>query len=240
MIIVIPMAGRGSRFANVGYSTPKPLIDVCGKPMLCHAFKSVEGIPYTKLVFIALKEHQEQYDVRKVITDNITTDFELVLLDDVTEGQLCTVMEAKQFFVPGEDLLIAASDTYVKSEIGKHIANKPVDCTGIISVADLPGDRWSFAKTDETGRVVEVAEKVKISDHASTGLYYFSDVEFFARQATQLIDNKETTKGEYYVMPLYGKYIAQGLHLTISEADEMWDMGTPDAKQAFENYLNGQ
>lgn len=240
MIIVIPMAGRGSRFANVGYSTPKPLIDVCGKPMLCHAFKSVEGIPYTKLVFIALKEHQEQYDVRKVITDNITTDFELVLLDDVTEGQLCTVMEAKQFFTPGEDLLIAASDTYVNSKIGQHIANKAADCEGIISVADLPGDRWSFAKTDENGRVVEVAEKVKISNHASTGLYYFSNVEYFAQQATQLIESKETTKGEYYVMPLYSKYLAQGKNIAISEADEMWDMGTPEAKQAFESFLNQQ
>jgi hypothetical protein len=29
--IVIPMAGRGSRFANEGYVQPKPLIDVGGK-----------------------------------------------------------------------------------------------------------------------------------------------------------------------------------------------------------------
>ena len=56
----------------------------------------------------------------------------------------------------------------------------------------------------------------------------------------QLIENKETTKGEYYIMPLYAKYIAEGKKLTISEADEMWDMGTPEAKQAFENYLNQQ
>ena len=234
------MAGRGSRFANVGYSTPKPLIDVCGKPMLYHAFQSVAGIPYTKLVFVALKEHQLQYNVRKIISDSITTNFELVLLEDVTEGQLCTVMEAKSFFTEGEDLLIVASDTYVNSKIGQHIANKAADCSGIISVADLPGDRWSFAKTDENGHVVEVAEKVIISDHASTGIYYFSDIEYFTRYAMQLIENKETTKGEYYIMPLYAKYIAEGKKLTISEADEMWDMGTPEAKQAFENYLNQQ
>lgn len=31
--IVIPMAGRGSRFADVGFERPKPLIDVRGRPM---------------------------------------------------------------------------------------------------------------------------------------------------------------------------------------------------------------
>lgn len=32
--IVLPMAGRGSRFANAGYTLPKPLIPVHGVPMI--------------------------------------------------------------------------------------------------------------------------------------------------------------------------------------------------------------
>jgi NDP-sugar pyrophosphorylase family protein len=57
MLLVIPLAGRGSRYANVGYTTPKPLIEVSGKPMLYHAFQSVKQVKYSKVVFIALKEH---------------------------------------------------------------------------------------------------------------------------------------------------------------------------------------
>ena len=34
MKILIPMAGEGSRFAKEGYTFPKPLIDVNGKPMI--------------------------------------------------------------------------------------------------------------------------------------------------------------------------------------------------------------
>ena len=34
MNVLIPMAGAGSRFAQQGYSFPKPLIDVNGKPMI--------------------------------------------------------------------------------------------------------------------------------------------------------------------------------------------------------------
>jgi NDP-sugar pyrophosphorylase family protein len=32
------MAGRGSRFAKVGFVQPKPLIDVAGKPMIRRVF----------------------------------------------------------------------------------------------------------------------------------------------------------------------------------------------------------
>ena len=32
--IVIPMAGRGSRFTEQGYTDSKPFIDVDGKPMI--------------------------------------------------------------------------------------------------------------------------------------------------------------------------------------------------------------
>ncbi len=68
----------------------------------------------------------------------------------------------------------------------------------------------SFAKTGEQGRVIAVAEKQRISDLASTGVYYFSDAKVFQKEAEQLIADKETTKGEYYVMPLYNRYLLKG------------------------------
>ena len=73
-----------------------------------------------------------------------------------------------------------------------------------------PGDRWSFARTDASGRVVEVAEKRRISELASTGLYYFSHADELVATAREMFANGETTRGEYYVMPVYQKYIARG------------------------------
>ena len=236
MLLIIPMAGRGSRYTNVGYTTPKPLIEINGKPMLYHAFQSVKDVPFTKVIFIALKEHEETYGVNKIIKEQIVFDFELVLLDDVTEGQLCTVLEAAHFFQPNQSLLIAASDSFIESNIADDIATTNAD--GLISVINLPGEQWSFAKTDEQGHVTEVAEKTRISDHASTGIYYFKDALQFKHHAEALIKNKETTKGEYYIMPLYNKLIAEGANIRLSHAQSMWDMGTPEAKQKFEQYIN--
>lgn len=236
MLLIIPMAGRGSRYANVGYTTPKPLIELNGKPMLYHAFQSVKDVPYEKVIFIALKEHELTYGVSKIIKEQIVSEFELILLDNVTEGQLCTVLTAAHFFKFNQPLLIAASDSYIESDIAQEVNTIPAD--GLISVINLPGEQWSFAKTDDQGKVIEVAEKKRISDYASTGIYYFKDAKRFEQHAQQLIQQKETTKGEYYIMPLYNKYIIEGAQIELSHAKTMWDMGTPEAKQKFEVYLN--
>ncbi len=237
MLLIIPIAGRGSRYANVGYTTPKPLIVINGMPMLYHAFQSVKDVPYEKVIFIALKEHEQTYGISKLIKEQIVNNFELILLDDVTEGQLCTVLNASHYFQPNQSILIAASDSYIESNIAEEIKNTIAD--GLISVINLPGEQWSFAKTDKTGRVIEVAEKTRISEHASTGIYYFKDAKRFEQHAQQLIQQKETTKGEYYIMPLYNKLIAEEAQIELSHAKSMWDMGTPEAKLKFEKYLNG-
>lgn len=76
----------------------------------------------------------------------------------VTEGQLATVLMARKY-IDEEAIFILSSDTYTKSNIAKHIENKPDDCKGIISVINIPGDQWSFAKIDKMGNVTEVTEK---------------------------------------------------------------------------------
>lgn len=93
----------------------------------------------------------------------------------------------------------------------------------------MSGDRWSFVKTDDNGTVTEVAEKIRISDYASTGIYYFSNVKLFVSEAEQMTINKEKTKGECYIIPLYQKYIKKGLKVLISIAEHMIDMGTPES-----------
>lgn len=240
MNVVIPMAGRGSRFARHGITTPKPLILVAGRPMIAWAIESVRHIPASRWIFVALKEHEERYGVTTILHSlGDACPVEVILLDDVTEGQLCTILAAREWIDTDEDILIASADTYVVSNLARDIANRSSACRGIISVANMPGDRWSFARTDASGRVIEVAEKVRISDYASTGLYYFTNGREFLSAADEIISNQEKTQGEYYVIPVYKKYIQRSCWVGISAAEAMWDMGTPDALQAFERFLSG-
>lgn len=230
------MAGRGSRFSERGYETPKPLIELNGKPMVYYAWKSVEKIVSDKLIFIALKQHEELYKVSELLDRFIRTPFELIVIPEVTEGQLCTVLSAKGYFEESTSLLIAASDSYVKNNLHEVLPTTAAD--GIISTIDLPGEQWSFAKTNGTQKVVAVAEKNRISNHCSTGIYYFRNSLTFLAHSEKMIANNERTRGEFYIMPVYNHFLNDGAHIIINEAEAMWDMGTPEAKEKFENYLN--
>lgn len=240
MNIVVPMAGRGSRVALRDRHTPKPLIEVAGRPMIAWALESLGPLlDGARVVFVILEAHEHQRELSRVLRGLAGADAEIVALEEVTEGQLCTVLAATSALDRDADLLIASCDTYVLSDLSTAIRNRPAECRGIISVADVPGDRWSFARTDETGRVVEVAEKQRISNHASTGLYYFSSTPEFLDEANSLIRAGEKTRGEYYVMPVYQRYIAAGKRIDISTAAEMWDMGTVEGLEAFGSSRTG-
>lgn len=238
MKIVVPMAGRGARFADQGYTTPKPFIPVAGQPMLRRALDSIASLPYSERILIALEEHERDYQVTRLAQDLLGASTRVLLLPAVTEGQLATVLAARAWIDTDEDVLVVASDTVVESNLAGDIANKSAECRGIISVATMPGDRWSFARTDASGRVVEVAEKVRISDHASTGMYYFSSGRELVSAGDEMIRRGEKTRGEYYVIPVYQKFIERGWRVDISVASAVWDMGNPTALAAYEAHLN--
>jgi len=54
--IVIPMAGRGSRFQQVGYRDPKPLIPVLGKPMIERVIDNLRPAAPHRFIFICQRQ----------------------------------------------------------------------------------------------------------------------------------------------------------------------------------------
>ena len=237
MKIVIPMAGRGSRLAGWQNNIPKPLIQIAGRPMIEWALESFKGLPAAEVIFILLAEHENQFGIKQKLRQKFNKLSRFIMLNEVTQGQLCTVLAAREWIDPDEDLLIASADTLVVSDLANDISSRSKDCRGLISIATLPGDNWSFARTDNDGNVIAVAEKLRISDNASTGLYYFSSGQEFLEVGDEIIARQEKTRGEYYVIPVYQKYIERGWKVGISKADEVWDMGNPDAIAKFENHL---
>jgi len=115
MKILIPMAGEGSRFAKEGYTFPKPLIDVNGKPMIQAV---VENLDFDcEYIFLVRKEHIEKYEGMLDTLGRITNDrFQYVVVDGLTEGAACTALLAEKYIDNDEDLLIANSDQFIEYE----------------------------------------------------------------------------------------------------------------------------
>lgn len=235
MNFVLPMAGRGSRFAQLGVTTPKPLIDVRGKPMYAWA---TDGLPLTlarRLIFICLSEHlSDQRLARDIELRYAEYHPAIIPLGEVTEGQACTVLKAGELVDNDEPLLIFNADTYCPTTLGDMLSRSDRKPDGVLDVFQAAGDRWSFARIDDDGRVLETAEKRRISPWASTGLYYFGRGRDFVRHAQAMIAEDDRSNNEFYVAPVYNRMIAEGAAVFANKVDRVWVLGTPEELAHFE------
>lgn len=243
MNVVIPMAGRGSRFADAGIDTPKPLIDVLGRPMYAWATESLPLGLASRLVFVCLREHLDARPVGgRTLAEDMHERFghvelHIVALDDVTDGQVCTVLAADSLIDRDEPLLVYNADTWCRTDLARTLPMTPPDVDGIIGVFEAAGDHWSFARIDETGRVVETAEKRRISPWATTGLYWFASGSRFVAEGRAMVAADDRTRGEFFVAPLYGRMIDAGAHIRADVALEVAAMGTPSELAEFERQM---
>jgi NDP-sugar pyrophosphorylase family protein len=229
------MAGRGSRFAQVGITIPKPLIDVRGRPMYAWATDSLPLELATCVIFICLAEHLEDNALRRDIQTRYAHLKPVIIpLSKVTEGQACTVLEARRYIDDDEPLLIYNADTYCQTNLAEMLPTMPPSVKGILGVFEAPGDKWSFARVDSMGRVVETAEKKRISNLACTGLYHFLRGSDFVRYADAMIAANERVNNEFYVAPVYNRMIADGLEIRVDIAREVWVLGTPEDLDYFQ------
>ena len=234
MIIVMPMAGEGSRFRDTGITTPKPMIQVLGEPMYA---KAMMGLPLNlarKIVFICLKDHLDNHKLREDIVNRYGHyDIDIVSLERTTEGQAQTVLAAKHLMKKDEPVVIFNSDTTFTSPANSLLENPPYSFDGLLGVFEAEGDRWSFARIDSAGRVIETAEKKRISNLATTGLYVFSRSQDFVRYAEEAIASGDRERGEYYIAPLFNRMIEEGKRVVVERANRVGVMGTPEDLQMY-------
>ena len=235
MNVLIPMAGNGSRFAQAGYTFPKPLIEVHGKPMIQVV---VENLAVeANYIFVVQKSHREKYNLDSMLS-LICPGCKIVEVDSVTEGAACTVLLAKEFIDSDEPLVIANSDQFIEwnsLEFFYKMNEQNLDA-GIVSFkATHP--KWSYARVDDNGFVTEVAEKNPISDIATVGVYYWKQGKDFVKYAESMILKDIRVNNEFYVCPVFNEALLDGLKIKTFDVPKMWGIGTPEDLNYFlENY----
>lgn len=235
MNVIIPMAGAGSRFQAAGYTFPKPLIEVDGKPMIQLVVENLNID--AKHIFIVQKEHYEEYNL-KFLLKLIAPDCEIVQVEGMTEGAACTTLLAKKYIDNDEPLLYANSDQFLdwdSNEFMYSMEADTIDAGMLTFTATHP--KWSFAKLDENGFVSEVAEKKTISDIATTGIYYWKKGSDYVKYAEEMISKDVRVNNEFYVCPVFNQAIQAGKRVKTFHFDGMWGLGTPeDLKHYLENH----
>ena len=233
--IVVPMLGKGNSFFEKGYTFPKPILEINGKPMIQVVVENIKPKKDHKFIFIIRKEHDEKYNLKsllRVISPGCST----VTIDGETSGSACTAYLAKTYANNGEPLVIANADQFIEGGIDKFLdfaSNNGADGTIMTFTSTHP--KWSFTKLDEKGQVIEVSEKNPISNKATAGLYYFSKGEDFFRALEEAIIKDARVKGQFFVCPIYNELILKNKIIKIYHLNEgaMHGLGTPEDYEIF-------
>lgn len=233
MNILIPMAGAGSRFEAAGYTFPKPLIDVKGKPMIQVVVENLNID--ANYIFVVQKSHREKYNLDSLLS-LIVPNPKIIEVDGLTEGAACTTLLAKNFIDNDEPLLMANSDQFLEwnsNDFMYKMNEQEVDC-GIVSF-NSTHPKWSFVKINEYGYVTEVAEKNPISDIATAGVYYWKRGSDYVKYAEQMIQKNIRVNNEFYVCPVFNEAILDNKKIRTYNIEKMWGIGTPED---LTNFLN--
>jgi len=243
MNIVIPIAGRGSRFLaekhrNPEYGKPKPTINIAGQMMVKWAAYSLPLKPEDRLIFLVLREHIDNYQIDETLKREFGENTVVIIVDKVTEGAACTVLLAKDYIDNDEPLIVSDSDHYIDgTTLIKEIEKYKEKIDGMIPVFYANGPKWSYAATDDEGEVTEVAEKVQISRNANIGAYYFSKGKYFVWAAEEMIEEDDRVNNEFYVAPVYNYMIRRGKRVRLARPKYVHGLGTPKDVEKFLEYL---
>ncbi len=233
--VLIPMAGAGSRFTQAGYTFPKPLIEVRGKPMIQVVVENLNI--EANYIFLVQKEHYDKYNL-KYLLNLIAPDCKIVQVDGITEGAACTTLLAKEHIDNDAPLVMANSDQFVEWNSNECMYAFSADSIdGGILTFKATHPKWSYAKLDEHGFVSEVAEKKVISDQATVGIYYWRHGSDYVKYAEQMIAKNIRTNNEFYVCPVFNEAVDDGKKIRVKNIEKMWGIGTPEDLNYFlDNY----
>ena len=224
MNILIPMAGSGTRFKSVGYSVPKPLINIENIPMIQQAVDSL-GIS-GNYIFIVQNNDDICDTINKIYPGSI-----IIQIDYITDGPACTCLLAKKYINNDYPLIIANCDQIMwwNSDAVETFLNK-CNYDGVVVTYTESTPKNSYAQINRKGYVTKIVEKEVISNISLNGIHFWKKGSYFIKSVEEMIKNNERYNDEFYVGPSYNSLIREGKKIGIYHipSEQHHAVGAPD------------
>ena len=214
MTLIFPMAGLSSRFANAGYTKPKYMLDLNGNSVFAHVISGFKAYFNTIQFLFVYRDIQDtkrfiQQECKKISLEK----YQSIELDQETLGQAHTTFLGiqKANISDNESILIFNIDTFRPNfSLPTQFDLQKID--GYLEVFESEGNQWSFVlpSNQKLCKVAKTAEKERISNLCSSGLYYFKKSEDFKNIFKIMQRNRDFTKNELYIAPMYNYLIEKG------------------------------
>lgn len=212
------MAGEGSRLKDT-YSEPKPFVKIDELTLL---ELSLIGIPREwKVVLVIREEYSDRLDALMESSPVFEgRDCVVSIFPGQSSGQAETALFGMLRVPMDAPIVVSNCDTYFSNDF---VIKEGYD--GLLGTFSSSDPKYSYVEI-VNGVATRTAEKEVISDRASSGLYYFSDVETY-------IDAYISTDwdGERYIAPMYNSMINKGKKVGEVQQELVVPLGTPEEIQ---------
>lgn len=226
--VVVPMAGRGSRFAGTGERGPKPLIEVRpGRIMLDYVADYLQFDEPYRLILVGLAEHANDPRLTAFMR-RIGPRHRLVLTETLTNGPAATALLARDLLEADDELIVAYCDGAIELDMQGFIdrmRQRAADGAVLVFPSAVPTNAYARLADD---RVEQIAEKQVISGDSVAGVYYFRRAADYVRAAERLL-TANAGRREIFVSTTYNVLIEAG-GVVLAEhiaVDQIVEMGTP-------------
>jgi len=236
--LIIPMAGRGARFADKGYQIPKPLVEISQKPLFFWSIRSIgKYIDIAQLIVVVLQEHIDQFSIDKQVLDLFPT-ARIVALPEVTAGAVITSQKGCALIENELPIIFNDCDHMFRCPkfYDSFSSNALSNIDGALLTFHSNEPKFSYAELDSNGNLIRTIEKNPISNHAICGAYYFRDRTTFESAAAVYLENCQYN--EYYMSGVYNILAQQEKIVNAFDCDYHLSFGTPaeyeEAKKSSE------
>ena len=231
--VLIPLAGAGYRFTAQGY-TFKPFIRVIQDSMIREVIENLKHPDY-RFIFIINQEQISEKDFSQHIQD-LGVDFRVVSAEKLTQGPACSALLAKEHINNETPLIIVNCDQIIKDYKAEFLQEfaQVTDCDGFLGCFISSSKKNSYVKVDPNGEIVELREKVVISNLATNGLHYWKHGKFFVDSAEEMIAKEDRYNNEFYIAPTYNYLIKQGKKVLPYFFNLHFPIGTPEDLEKFQ------
>jgi dTDP-glucose pyrophosphorylase len=229
-MIIIPMAGKSSRFSKAGYNEPKYKLPLGESNVFDEAVKSFKKYFQSDLfLFIAREDNGVLNFIKSRIEKLKIKNYEIIQIDFDTRGQADTVFEGlirSKKNLEREELYIFNIDS-IRIDFEKPPNSFLVKAAGFLEVFIGEGDHWSFVDPKNDEIVRKTTEKLRVSNLCSNGLYYFQSVKSFQESFKAMLNNN--SYNELYVAPMYNFLIEKGklVKYTVVDKNQILFSGIP-------------
>lgn len=245
MQLIVPAAGLGQRFADAGYSLPKPLVEVSGLPMIVRVVRDLPTCEW--IAFVVHAEHVRRFAIDSVLRAHFPQ-CRVVVAPGLTAGQACTVRLAAEAIDLDDDVLVAACDAthvYDAADFERVRSDATVDACvwtyrGEPRVLAKP-QSFGWVAADAAGNVERVSCKWPISDNlladrVASGFFWFRSARRMMGAIDELVADDERVSNEFYLDVVPNRFIAAGRRVVAFDVAKYIGWGTPEDLQDYRRW----